>query len=38
MLLGNIAIYADFTLCSKRDQGSDLWEQLELTFELESNL
>ena len=35
----NIAIYADdTTLYSKCDQASDLWQQLELTFELESDL
>ena len=35
----NIAIYADdTTLYSKCDQGSDLWEQLELACELESDL
>ena len=35
----NIAIYAnDTTLYSKCDQASDLWEQLELTSELESDL
>ena len=35
----NIAIYADdTTLCSKCDQGSDLWQQLELASELESDL
>ena len=35
----NIAIYADdTTLCSKCDQASDLWEQLELASELESDL
>ena len=34
----NIAIYADNTiLCSKCDQASDLWQQLELASELESN-
>ena len=31
----NIAIYADdTTLCSKCNQASDLWQQLELTSEL----
>ena len=31
----DIAIYADdTTLCSKGDQASDLWQQLELAFEL----
>ena len=35
----NIAIYADdTTLYSKFDQASDLWEQLELASELESDL
>ena len=35
----NIAIYADdITLYSKCDQASDLWQQLELAFELESDL
>ena len=35
----NIAIYAnDTTLHSKCDQASDLWQQLELASELESNL
>ena len=35
----NIAIYADDTfLYSKCDQASDLWQQLVLTFELESDL
>ena len=35
----NIAIYGDnTTLYSKRDQASDLWQQLELASELESNL
>ena len=35
----NIAIYADdTTLYSKCDQASDLWEQLELTSELEFDL
>ena len=35
----NIAIYADdTTLCSKCDQASDLWQQLELTFEITSDL
>ena len=35
----NIAIYADATtLCSKCDQASDLWQHLELTSELESDL
>ena len=35
----DIAIYADdFTLCSKCDQASDLWQQLELASEIESDL
>ena len=35
----NIAIYADdTTLYSKCDQASDLWQQLELVSELESDL
>ena len=35
----NIAIYAyDPTLYSKRDHPSDLWQQLELASELESDL
>ena len=35
----NIAIYADgTTLYSKFDQVSDLWQQLELASELESDL
>ena len=35
----NIAIYADdTTLYSKRDQASDLWQQLELASQLESEL
>ena len=35
----DIAIYADDTaVCSKCDQASDLWLQLELTSELESDL
>ena len=35
----NIAIYADdTTLNSKCDQASDLWQQLELASELESDL
>ena len=33
----NIAIYADTTLYSKCDQASDLWQQLELASELESD-
>ena len=39
VLICNIAIYADdATLCSKCDQASDLWQQLELVPELESDL
>ena len=35
----SIAVYADdTTLCSKCDQASDLWQQLELASELESDL
>ena len=35
----NIAVYADDTaLCSKCDQASELWQQLELVSELESDL
>ena len=35
----NIAINADdTTLYSKCDQASDLWQQLELAFEVESDL
>ena len=35
----NIAIYADdTTLYSKCNQASDMWQQLELAFELESDL
>ena len=34
----NIAIYADAALYSKCDQASDLWQQLELNSELESDL
>ena len=35
----DIAIYADYsTLCSKCDWASDLWQQLELASELESDL
>ena len=35
----NIGIYADdTTLYSNCDHGSDLWQQLELAFELESDL
>ena len=39
MMLSNIAIYADVTtFYSKCDQASDLWQQLELASELESDL
>ena len=35
----NIAIYADdTTLYSKRDEATDMWQQLELASELESDL
>ena len=34
----NIVIYADDTIYSKNDQPSNLWEQLELASELESDL
>ena len=35
----NIAIYADdTTLYSESDQTSDLWQQLELAFKVESDL
>ena len=38
-VIRNITIYADdTTLCSKCDQASDLWQQLELASELESDL
>ena len=38
-MICDIAIYADdATLYSKRDRASDLWKQLELASELESNL
>ena len=38
-VIRNIAIYADdTTLYSKCDQASDLWQQLELASELESDL
>ena len=38
-VFGNIAIYVDdSTLFSKCDQASDLWQQLELASELESDL
>ena len=39
MKLSDIAIYADdTTLYSKCDQASNLWQQLELASELESDL
>ena len=38
-VISDIAIYAgDTTLYSKRDRASDLWQQLELASELESDL
>ena len=38
-VMRDIAIYADdITLYSKCDQASDLWEQLELASEFESDL
>ena len=38
-IICNIAIYADdTTLYSKCDQASDLWQQIKLASELESNL
>ena len=38
-LICDIVIYADdTTLYSKCDHASDLWQQLELAFELESDL
>ena len=38
-VIGNIAIFADdTTLYSKCDEASDLWQQLELASELESDL
>ena len=38
-IIFNIAIYADdTTLCSKFDHASDLWQQLELGSDLESDL
>ena len=38
-VISNIAIYADdTTLYSKCDQASNLWQQLELASELESDL
>ena len=39
VVICNIAIYADEnTLYSQCDQASDLWQQLELASELESDL
>ena len=39
MMLSDVAIYADDTaVCSKCDHSSDLWQQLELASELESDL
>ena len=36
-IIRNITIYADdTTLCTKCDQASDLWRQLQLASELES--
>ena len=38
-VISDIGIYADdITLCSKCDQASNLWQQLELASELESDL
>ena len=38
-VIGDIAVYADdTTLYSNCDQASDLWQQLELASELESDL
>ena len=38
-VISDIAIYVDdITLCSKCDQTYDLWQQLELASELESDL
>ena len=37
-IICDIAIYADTTLYSKCDRASDLWQQLELASELESDL
>ena len=37
-VISDIAVYADdATLCSNCDQASDLWQQLKLAFELESD-
>ena len=39
LILSDIAIYTDdTTLYSKCDQSSNLWQQLELASELESNV
>ena len=38
ILFCNTAIHVDTTLHSKCDQNSDLWQQIELTPELESDL
>ena len=39
LFISDIAIYADHTtLYSKCDQAPDLWQQLELASELESDL
>ena len=38
-VVSNIAIYAyDTTLYSKCDQASDMWQKLELTSEVESDI
>ena len=38
-IISNVAIYADdTTLYSRYDQASNLWQQLELASEIESNL
>ena len=38
-IVSNIAIYAyDTTLYSKCDQASDMWQKLELTSEVESDI
>ena len=38
-IICNVAIYPDdTTLCSKCDKASDLWQQLELVSEFESDL
>ena len=38
LMICNIAIYAYTTLYSRCDRASDLWQKLELAFELESDL